>query len=37
MNLIIKTYSAHTEGKSVVIERLTRTLKNKVYDFNIQN
>ena len=31
-------YSTHNEGKSVVAERLIKTLKNKIYkyDFNIK-
>ena len=33
----IEMYSAHIEGKSVVAERLTRTLKNKTLcDINIK-
>ena len=27
----IEMYSTHNEGKSVVVERFTRTLKNKIY------
>ena len=26
-------YSAHNQGKSVVAERFTRTLKNKIYKY----
>ena len=26
-------YSAHNEGKSVVAEKLIRTLKNKIYEY----
>ena len=26
-------YSTHNEGKSIVAERFTRTLKNKIYKF----
>ena len=26
-------YSSHNEGKSVVVERFIRTLKNKIYKF----
>ena len=29
----IEIYSAHNEGKSVVAERLIRTLKNKIYKY----
>ena len=29
----IEMYSAHNEGKSVVAERFTRTLKNKIYKY----
>ena len=29
----IKTYSAHNEGKSVVAERFTKTLKTKIYKY----
>ena len=29
----IKMYSTHNEGKSIVAERFTRTLKNKIYKF----
>ena len=29
----IETYSTHNEGKSVVAERLIRTLKNKIYKY----
>ena len=28
----IKIYSPHNEGKSVVAEKLIRTLKNKIYE-----
>ena len=28
-------YSAHNEGKSVVAERLIRTLKNKIYIYKL--
>ena len=31
----IEMYSAHNEGKSVVAERLIRTLKNKIYKYMI--
>ena len=27
----IKVYSTHNEGKSIVVERFIRTLKNKIY------
>ena len=26
-------YSTHNEGKSVIAERFTRTLKNKIYKY----
>ena len=29
----IKMYSTHNEGKSVVTEKLIRTLKNKIYKY----
>ena len=29
----IKMYSMHNEGKSVIAERLIRTLKNKIYKY----
>ena len=29
----IEMYSAHNEGKSVVAERFTRTLKTKIYKY----
>ena len=29
----IKIYSTHNEGKSVVVERFIRTLKNKIYKY----
>ena len=29
----IKIYSTHNEGKSVVTEKLIRTLKNKIYKY----
>ena len=29
----MKMYSTHNEGKSVVAERLIRTLKNKIYKY----
>ena len=29
----IEMYSSHSEGKSVVAERFTRTLKIKIYEF----
>ena len=29
----IKMYSAHIEGKSVVIKRINRTLKSKIYKY----
>ena len=31
----VEMYSTHNEGKSVVAERLIRTLKNKVYKYMI--
>ena len=30
---IIKMYSAHNEGKSLVAERIIRTLKTKIYTY----
>ena len=29
----MKMYSVHNEGKSVISERFTRTLKNKTYKY----
>ena len=29
----MKMYSKHNEGKSVIAERLIRTLKNKIYKY----
>ena len=31
----IEMYSTHNEGKSVIIERFTRTLKNKIYKYMV--
>ena len=31
----IEMYSTHNEGKSVVAERLIRTLRNKIYKYII--
>ena len=33
----LEMYSAHNERKSIVAERFIRTLKNKMYDFNIKS
>ena len=30
-------YSTHNEGKSVIIERFTRTLKNKIYKYMVSD
>ena len=30
-------YSTHNEGKSVIAQRFTRTLKNKIYKYMISN
>ena len=32
----LEIYSTHNEGKSAVAERFIRTLKSKIYDFNIE-
>ena len=32
----IEMYSTRNEGKSVVVERLIRTLKNKIYKYMVQ-
>ena len=32
----IEMYSTNNEGKSVVVERFIRTLKNKIYKYMIQ-
>ena len=29
----IEMYSTHNEGKSIIAERFTRTLKNKIYKY----
>ena len=31
----IEMYSTHNEGKSIVAERLIKTLKNKIYKYMI--
>ena len=31
----IEMYSTHNEGKSIIAERFTRTLKNKIYKYTI--
>ena len=31
--MILRMYSIHNEGKSVVAERFIRTLKNKIYKY----
>ena len=33
----IEMHSTHNEGKSVIVERFIRTLKNKIYSFNIKS
>ena len=33
LNNNIEMYSMHSEGKSVFAERLSRTLKNKIYKY----
>ena len=32
----LEIYSTHNERKSAVAERFIRTLKSKIYDFNIK-
>ena len=32
-NNAIEMYSTHNEGKSVIVERFIRTLKNKIYKY----
>ena len=34
---VIEMYSTHNEGKSVIIERFTRTLKNKIYKYMVSD
>ena len=33
---VIEMYSTHNEGKSVIAEKLIRSLKNKVYKYELQ-
>ena len=32
-NIYAEMYSTHNEGKSVVAEKIIRTLKNKIYEY----
>ena len=33
---VTEMYSTHNEGKSVIAEKLIRSLKNKVYKYELQ-
>ena len=32
----VEMYSTHNEGKSVIAERFIRTLKNKIYKYDLK-